>query len=878
VLRAFERARRLLHHRSKRITLIPPDDSDSSSSSTATLVQPDPLLLLDSPMSAPPPLPTPAPTSITISPFYGKPDESVAEFLEQVDLIADKEKEAFQDQDQHTRAKLVLLKTNLRDKAKKFLRTLDSSTLESYLRITHALKNQYPEPKSDQGELLDKILELSQGKSESTKKYIKRAKKISEDVGGNKDLGGSLARKFVKGLRDRNLRLLVKASDNRDADGNYNFQKTLAKVVDLIEQDRQSDSDSSTSSDSEDEVLLRHRKNRDHRDRKWRGSAKTEETKKVTVVEPLASGLTSRQEEEIKKRVEELLRERAGVGQMNNSFGFGGIHHIPQQIPVNAVYSSGPYSAQPSQVSAVYAHGPYGQQQGFQQPGFNQGMQYQPNQFQQPGFQGGPYPQNQGNRPAGPSGPSGQFPRTVTCYNCGKRGTHYEDQCPDPKASEEFRASIVARVARARSEYQAKQVAMQQPSAPQQSSAGGNQQQDVNAMFVDEPAMLNSALQGMTFADCYQLDGVQAVEKRKRAIASEGEVLGPKRQDVGEGRAFSDADLRAGVPSATKPTNLPQMKKKRPAREHVPIRMMKGQAAYDAVAALRDTEVRGLSWGNFFELAPKVKSQLAHGLVQERPARKRKAKIIPSGVNAVAEGRGQAFPEPTGAIANFYTVAHVAQTPSIGNIQWFQILLTLIDGGSVLNMITLALALRMQLTLVPQDEVSMRTAASTVHPIEFYALIDIEIAGVVASIKCYVLPASIRPSYSILLGRRWMKQVRALGDYANDRYCIHDMAGKQYVLTPHPTPDDIREEIPTLCVNHAATTKSLDEETVSELSVYSGSDSESEYDAALQTIQRQAWVDMDYDASSEEEDYEDASDGLDESVDRNSELGNDRRH
>jgi hypothetical protein len=668
-------------------------------------------------MSAAATMAPPAPTSITIAPFYGKPDESISEFLEQVDLIADKEKEAFQDQDQHTRAKLVLLKTNLRDKAKRFLRTLDSSQLESYLRITSALRTQYPEPKSDHGELLDKILELSQGKSESTKKYIKRAKKIAEDVGGNKDLGNSLARKFVKGLRDRNLRLLVKAADNRDTEGNFNFQKTWAKVAELIEQDRQSDSDSSSSSDSDDEMLEKLRRNRDHRDRKWRGkSVKAEEEKKAAVVEPPAGGLTSRQEEEIKKRVEELLRERSLAGQMGNSaFGFGGIHHIPQQVPVNAAFNHAQYPAPPAQVSAIYAHGSYGQQSGY-----NQGPPYQSNQFQPQGFQGAPYLQNQGNRsagPAGPPGPPGQSgPRTVTCYNCGKRCTHYEDQCPDPKASEEFRASIVARVAKARAEYQAR---MQQGNLSQPSAGA---QQDVNAMFVDEPAMLSSALQGMTFADCYQLDGVQNVEKRKRAIASEGEVLGPKRQDLGGARAFSDDDIRAGIPSATKPMNLAQGKKKRPVREHVPIRMMKGQATYDAIAALRDAEVRGLSWGNIFELAPKVKSLLAHGLVQERPARKRKTKPSPAGVNSVAEGRGRAFPEPTGAIANVYTVAQITQpSPGILDIQWFRIMLTLIDGGSVLNMITWALVSRLQLKQIAQDEVSMRTAASTVHPIEAYA-------------------------------------------------------------------------------------------------------------------------------------------------------------
>jgi hypothetical protein len=822
----------------------------------------------------------PAPTSITIAPFYGKPEESISEFLEQVDLIADKEKEAFQDADQHSRAKLILLKTNLRDRAKRFLRTLDQSTLESYLRISLALKNQYPEPKSDQGELLDRILELGQGKSESVKKYIKRAKRLAEDVGGNQELGGSLARKFVKGLRDRDLRLLVKAANTKDDAGHYSFHKTLSKVVELTEQDRQSDSESSASSELEDEVLSKHRKTRASRDRKWRGdAAKAEVPNKEELVKQSVGRLSKEQDEEIRKRIEELWRERSGgQSQFSNGtgFGFGGIQHIPQQVPVNAVYAAGPFNpSQPAQANAVYAQGSYGpQQQAYPH-------QYHPNQFQGPNYQSGPF------QPAQPlrQGMSQQQQRTVTCYNCGKRGNHYKDQCSDPKASEEFRASIVARVARARAEFQARQLAMQQQpvtTIQQQPISGpstANQQssQDVNAMFVEESAMLNSALHSMQFAECYQLDEVQAAEKRKRSAVSEGEALGSKRQDMGEGRAFSEEDIRAGIPSAIQPANLPQpqLKKKRTPRDHVPIRMMKGQAAYDAVAALRDTEVRGLSWGNFFELAPKVKSQLAHGLVQKRPARKRKPKVGPSAVNAVAQendriaGKGKALPEPTASVANFYTIACISQPSSStasGKPQWFRIMRTLIDGGSVLNMITSVLASKMKLTMIPQDEVSMRTAASTVHPIEFYVLIDIEIAGVIASIKCYVLPESISPSYSVLLGRRWMKQVRALGDYANDRYCIHDMAGIQYVLFPHQTPDDIRDEIPTLCVNQAATVKTLDEETISELDSYPESDSDSEYETILHTVQSQAWADMEYDASSEEESFADASESVDDDI------------
>jgi hypothetical protein len=120
-----------------------------------------------------------------------------------------------------------------------------------------------------------------------------------------------------------------------------------------------------------------------------------------------------------------------------------------------------------------------------------------------------------------------------------------------------------------------------------------------------------------------------------------------------------------------------------------------------------------------------------------------------------------------------------------------------------------------------------------------------------------------------------MKQVRVLGDYANDRYC---MAGKQYMFTPYQTPDDIRDEIPTLCVNQAAKIKSLDEDTARELSLYDDSGSKSEYESTLQTVHQQACADMEYDASSEEEEFADASDEMEQREYGEAESGNGRRH
>jgi len=110
-------------------------------------------------------------------------------------------------------------------------------------------------------------------------------------------------------------------------------------------------------------------------------------------------------------------------------------------------------------------------------------------------------------------------------------------------------------------------------------------------------------------------------------------------------------------------------------------------------------------------------------------------------------------------------------------------------------------------------------AASTFHKIKYYVNLDVTVDGVTASIRCYRLPGrDSRSSYTLLLGWRWMKQVRAIGDYGNDTYHIHDMAGYRYALEATIMASDIQGEIPQMCTNtHTHTGQPWDEESVSEL-------------------------------------------------------------
>jgi len=54
--------------------------------------------------------------------------------------------------------------------------------------------------------------------------------------------------------------------------------------------------------------------------------------------------------------------------------------------------------------------------------------------------------------------------------------------------------------------------------------------------------------------------------------------------------------------------------------------MMKGQPKFNTVVALRDTEVKGLTYGQLFLLAPSTRQEVSYGLVQERPPRKEKGR------------------------------------------------------------------------------------------------------------------------------------------------------------------------------------------------------------------------------------------------------------
>lgn len=253
----------------------------------------------------------------------------------------------------------------------------------------------------------------------------------------------------------------------------------------------------------------------------------------------------------------------------------------------------------------------------------------------------------------------------------------------------------------------------------------------------------------------------------------------------------SDARAKKGKKKATEPK----------IKRH--IKLLQGQEPWDPVEALRRMPVVGLDFGSLMDMAPGARIAVGKALQMEKnveyrpsaaraldvnllaavppPSRMSQPAVVantsatgifresaPSNVNGVVK-------EPTCHIINFHTSGEVwgagygkGKAYSMGKI--------LIDGGAVVNLMPEKIAIRLGLTLEDNDDIVIRTATDETRPIHKCTTFDLNIAGVVANIKVYVI--DIPQSYSLLLGRRWLYQVRAFGDYSSHAYTIYNSKGK----------------------------------------------------------------------------------------------------
>ena len=100
------------------------------------------------------------------------------------------------------------------------------------------------------------------------------------------------------------------------------------------------------------------------------------------------------------------------------------------------------------------------------------------------------------------------------------------------------------------------------------------------------------------------------------------------------------------------------------------------------------------------------------------------------------------------------------------------------------------------LPLQENDDIVIRTATNEIRAIRHCTFFDLNVSEVVAQVRVYVV--DIPQSYSLLLGRHWLYQVRALEKHARNTCIIYDSEG--YPHTVIPTSDQI-DNLPKVMLN-----------------------------------------------------------------------------
>lgn len=837
--------------------------------------------------------------------FHGRSNENVEDFISSVRINFSLRASAYGEGQERDEAQLVALKTHIRGQASEWLSRQPVEVTSTWDHLTSALKIRYNHSarRADRADDAHRaMLDLAQAKGQSLQKYIKRAYKIKDDLGPNFDT--ILASNFILGMTDQTLRLHAIAFGKLDGQSSFADAVRAVKAMARgggIKLDRYDESSEESETDDEESDYRGRRQKRSKKKKgKRRGaSSGSEESGEGRKRGKSGKGLMMIDQEGLVKMVQQLMNasvgregESRGSTQQKTAQQFGQEFVIPQ--PVEAFAASqqprpsglrgGQYMGQTYQQPGQPTSGGAGYVQFPQQPA---GVAHQT--VDGPSFhQGGSQAISAGQPMApGMNYSTSQFPRNAgysgrrpcTCFRCGVVG-HYSYDCTSPvPLSREDQWRVKQQVEMSR--MQGGEVGSRgqfggggMGSSGDVRNGGAPQGQVHTVAMVEERRRGVVEEMSVPRASLVEWFEASAVEKRSRGEAlgdgtESGEPAVTKVRIGGEGEEGGGQGVKEGKGKEKEGVYAPpgmgkerrNIRGKSGVSQKKPIRMMQAMQTVDIVACLRDTPVSGLNWGTLLELAPSVRRDVAKGLVQERIVTERPKKGLKmkqkggprEAMTVGSEGKqGVALPDD-GKAVNFYTTGRIIGPSAIYNLQKI-----LVDGGSVVNLMPEEVASRMNLQFIRTDDLLIKTADAQLTAIHYYVDVKLEVAGVTADLRVYIIPGHGDPAYAILLSRRWLRQCRAKGNYETDTYIIKDAEGNEYRVSPLPSNGRSRQEggmVPKVVINPKAASVELDEETVEELSL-----GESLIAAIVDRVIQETEED-EYDAGSESETSTDRDQG-----------------
>ncbi|KAI9747749.1 MAG: hypothetical protein M4579_007398 [Chaenotheca gracillima] len=357
-----------------------------------------------------------------------------------------------------------------------------------------------------------------------------------------------------------------------------------------------------------------------------------------------------------------------------------------------------------------------------------------------------------GNQTMG-RGVGNRGPQLQTCYRCGQQG-HYATTCTNPPLHPDEQKKVREQVdARIRAKAGTGQAA---PAA--------------SVEITQDPIPLEDDLSGWTpnEEETYLVEGFTDNQQEIATILAE--------IDAAEKRTGDQANLDDTAGPSTKrgrTTTTPQARVRTPPQSRS-IQGMKGQAPFDLWATIRNCEVK-MSLMNLMDVAPKMRTEMGKALSLQ-PKGPTSQTWTPGQTVRFAEGSAvgtgagnDGLPPLEICVPNFYTEGYVRKNDA--TTQTYVAAKVLIDGGSTINLISDAAVTKMRLPrLTAESPVTIHVANGHKECLADLCTFLLNVGGVEKNVLAYIVPGS--PTYTILLGRGWMKEVYAIGDYASGQYFI----------------------------------------------------------------------------------------------------------
>ena len=214
-----------------------------------------------------------------------------------------------------------------------------------------------------------------------------------------------------------------------------------------------------------------------------------------------------------------------------------------------------------------------------------------------------------------------------------------------------------------------------------------------------------------------------------------------------------------------------------------PINLMKGLNPYDIGEAMVRVKPE-ISFPQLLDVSPRLRRELALLLRSSQP-RTRKKKIPVAQIDKVAGPIQVTNAAPDTDVECMY-ISVWCQGVEIPDV--------LVDGGAMIDLIAQDVADKLGLEKHPVNDLGMRLADDSLVPLESYVWLDVNVEGVVARVRAYVMPVTV--TYKILLSRRWLKRIRGVEHHATNTLLIQGIDGIQRSTKGRPAPPAELEIVP----------------------------------------------------------------------------------